>query len=86
MKSLSCACAFLTAPISSHGRRLGLGAPVPQKPLNASDLLMGGVGHTQCMPCMSSPATGGKGQGRSELASIQAALQAGSGDLAGPAW
>lgn len=76
----------LTAPISSHSRRLGLGAPVPQNPLNASDLLMWGVGPPQCMPCISSLATGGRGQGRPELASIQAALRAGSGDLAEPAW
>lgn len=86
MKSPGCACAFLTARISSHRMRLGLGVPVPQSPVNASDLLMWGVGPPQCRPCVSFPATGGRGQGRPGLASIQSGLRAGGGDMAGPAW
>lgn len=59
---------------------------MPQSPLNASDLLMWGVGPPQCKPCISSPASGGRGQGRPGLASMQGGLQDGSGELAGPAW
>lgn len=78
VESPGCACAFLTAPTSSHSMRLGLG--VPQSLLNAGDLQMWGVGPPQCTPCISSPVTGGRGQGRPGLASIEVGLQAGIGE------
>lgn len=83
VESSGCACAFLTAPTSSQGMRLGLGAPVPQSPLNASDLQMWGVGPPQCTPCISSPATGGGGQ---DLLPSRVGFRLALGSLAGSAW
>lgn len=74
MESPGCSCAFLAAPTSIYSMRLGLGAPVPQGPLNASDLQMWDVRPPQCTPCISSLATGGRGQGRPGLASMEGGL------------